>query len=157
MYYTYDIQEGDTPEMIAEKFYGDAERHWIVLLLNDIMDPFYDWPLSYRNFTKFIESKYIGGASYASSTIHHYSKVITKSDSSTGDISSQTYIIDLDTYNNTPHSVVSAGTITVTTDKSTTTIYDYEEQLNESKRTIKLLRKEYASQVEDELKALLGK
>ena len=35
--YEYDIQDSDTPEIIASKFYGDSEKHWIVLSFNDIV------------------------------------------------------------------------------------------------------------------------
>ena len=35
---TYDVQEGETPEMIAHKLYGDPELHWVVLLSNDIVN-----------------------------------------------------------------------------------------------------------------------
>lgn len=43
-YYYHIIRDGDTPEILAEKVYGDAEAHWIILLSNDIVDPQYDWP-----------------------------------------------------------------------------------------------------------------
>ena len=33
LYDTYDVREGESPESIAHKFYGDVEFHWIVLLL----------------------------------------------------------------------------------------------------------------------------
>ena len=36
MFYKYDIQEGDTPEIIADKYYGDSYRYWIVLFANQI-------------------------------------------------------------------------------------------------------------------------
>ena len=38
LFYSYDIQDGDTPEIIAEKYYGDPYRYWIVLYGNQIMD-----------------------------------------------------------------------------------------------------------------------
>ena len=50
VYYLYDIQDGDTPEIIASKYYDNPNRHWIILLANDITDPIYDWPLTYSNF-----------------------------------------------------------------------------------------------------------
>ena len=43
---------GDTPEIIASKYYGDPEKHWIVLLANDIINPFFDFPLNYQEFEK---------------------------------------------------------------------------------------------------------
>ena len=58
LYYTYDIQEGDTPEIIAHKYYGDSERHWIVLMFNDIVDPQFDWPMPYSTFINYVDQKY---------------------------------------------------------------------------------------------------
>ena len=63
--YEYDIQDGDTPEIIADKLYGSPERHWIVLLFNDIVDPQVDWPLDQRTLIRFIESKYKASANSA--------------------------------------------------------------------------------------------
>ena len=34
IFYPYDVQDGETPEMIANKYYGSSEKHWIVLLFN---------------------------------------------------------------------------------------------------------------------------
>jgi len=57
-FYEYNIQEGDTPEIIASKFYDNPERHWIVLMFNDIMDPQFDWPLQHNTLIEFIDNKY---------------------------------------------------------------------------------------------------
>ena len=38
----YDVQDGETPEMIAYKYYGDAELHWVVLVINDVTDYYSD-------------------------------------------------------------------------------------------------------------------
>lgn len=58
IYYPYELQDGDTPEIIAYKYYGDAEKHWLVLLANQTMDAFFDFPLSYQEFVKYINKKY---------------------------------------------------------------------------------------------------
>lgn len=58
IYYPYDLQEGDTPEIIASKYYGDPERHWIVMLANDIVDPFFDFAMDYQIFNDYIDEKY---------------------------------------------------------------------------------------------------
>lgn len=58
LYYPYDMQEGDTPEIIASKYYGDSERHWIVMLANDTINPFFDYALDYPIFSKYIMNKY---------------------------------------------------------------------------------------------------
>ena len=38
IFYDYDIRDGDTPEIIASKMYNSPERHWIILLFNDIIE-----------------------------------------------------------------------------------------------------------------------
>lgn len=57
-YSEYSIRDGDTPEIIAEKIYGNAEAHWIILLANNIVDPYYDWPLTSMKFNKYMQKKY---------------------------------------------------------------------------------------------------
>lgn len=42
----YAISDGETPEMVSYTVYGVTDWWWIILILNDIQDPFYDWPLS---------------------------------------------------------------------------------------------------------------
>lgn len=58
IYYPYALQEGDTPEIIAAKYYGDPERHWIVMLANDTINPFFDFALDYQVFEKHLNDKY---------------------------------------------------------------------------------------------------
>ena len=58
VYYKYVVQDSDTPEIIASKFYDSPTRHWIVLAINEIVDPQFDWPLDYRTMIKFIDEKY---------------------------------------------------------------------------------------------------
>jgi hypothetical protein len=67
IFYEYDIQEGDTPEIIASKYYDDIELHWVVLLFNDRFDALYDWPLSYQNFLRYMNDKY-GNIRYSNDT-----------------------------------------------------------------------------------------
>jgi len=64
---TYDVKEGETPEMIADKLYGDPELHWVVLMVNDITDRFHQWPMNWSQFNQYVTDKYddING-------IHHY-------------------------------------------------------------------------------------
>ena len=63
----YDLKDFETPEMIADRVYGSVHFHWVVLLVNNITDPFYDWPLGYFNLVKFINNKYSNP-----NAIHHY-------------------------------------------------------------------------------------
>lgn len=65
----YDIKDGETPEIVADYWYGDSELHWIILLANDIVDPRFDWPLHYNNLVEFVKGKY--GENDVNS-LHHY-------------------------------------------------------------------------------------
>ena len=58
LYDYYDLTDGDTPEIIAEKFYGNPEYHWIVMLTNDKIDWLADFPLTETEITKHIEHTY---------------------------------------------------------------------------------------------------
>jgi hypothetical protein len=58
LYYLYEMQDGDTPEIIASKYYGSAELHWIVLITNNIFDKDFDIPMPYGVFRKYIDDKY---------------------------------------------------------------------------------------------------
>jgi len=63
----YDIIDGETPEIVAHKFYNNAGYHWLILHMNDIIDPRFDWPLSTRMLNQYIQSKYNDALD-----IHHY-------------------------------------------------------------------------------------
>ena len=66
----YFVNNGERPEDIAFKWFGDAELHWVILMTNNVTDSFHGWPLSFRGFEEFVNDKYdIPGA------IHHYEKV----------------------------------------------------------------------------------
>lgn len=58
LYDTYDIEDGETPENIAEKLYGDANLHWVIMLANDRYDFYNDFPLSSDALSAYIENKY---------------------------------------------------------------------------------------------------
>ena len=67
LYDTYDVRNGETPESIAHKYYGDAEYHWIILLVNNITDRFHQWPMNTRQFLAHLAERYdnVDG-------VHHY-------------------------------------------------------------------------------------
>lgn len=158
VYYEYDIQDGDTPEIVAYKYYGNSYRYWIVLFANQIIDPQWDWPLSSNNFDAYIENKYPSFNPF--STVHHYEKIITQYETSTQTTTVKKIIIDQSTYNSLNDSTNTytfpTGTVTITITKEAVSYYDYELNLNESKRKIKILNSIYVSQLEQQFKALMA-
>lgn len=57
-YISYVVQDGERAEDIAHKFYGSAELHWVILLMNDMINPYFDWALSSRELEDYIQKKY---------------------------------------------------------------------------------------------------
>ena len=68
----YVIKDGDRPDTVAHQFYGDGDLHWVVLYANgaSMQQPWYDWPMTQYDLTKFVAKKYGSGNLNAT---HHYS------------------------------------------------------------------------------------
>ena len=168
IYEKYSVQESDTPEIIASKIYDSPERHWIVLMMNDIVDAQYDWPLEYRTLTAFINDKYTANANtaagqtglmWAQENTHSYYSVEKRTTIRTGDFSEKKVRIDANTYANvvttSTTKILSDGNeIKIDTSKESISYYTYEIDENESKRQIKILKPEFAYALEQELKAV---
>jgi len=172
VYYEYDIRESDTPEIIAKKLYGSPSRHWIVLMMNNIVDPKYEWPLSTITLNNYIDAKYStseyansntsgAGMTYAQSNVHSYYKIITTTVPS-GNTIVKEYQVDSNTYANVTVSTSSVtlqdnNVITIVVSKDVKTYYEYEVEQNESKRKIKVLKNDFVKPLEDEMKRVFAK
>jgi hypothetical protein len=172
-FYKYNIQESDTPEIIASKYYDNPERHWIVLLFNDIMDPQFDWPLQYQPFIDYVNTKYsannyadtantgVTGLAWSMNVnnVQAYYKIVTRTNFD--DISIVEKLeVDANTYANvaastTTYTLQDGSTITQKVTKERKTYYDYEQELNEEKREIKLIKPEFVPQIEKEFKKVI--
>jgi hypothetical protein len=166
LFYSYDIQESDRPDIIANKYYGDSNRFWMVLYANQIFDPQWEWPLTSVEFINYLNNKYANEANgvpvlaYTQSTVYQYTKTITTTDSNTNTTTSKTIIIDENTYNNTiqgttVNSFPDGSTVTQVITVNIVSIYDYENQLNESKRNINLINNSYTNQIERDFTSLM--
>ncbi|MCK9369125.1 baseplate wedge protein 53 [Candidatus Dojkabacteria bacterium] len=163
-YYEYEIRDSDTPEIIAEKYYNNPERHWIVLLFNDIIDPQYDWPLADRNLIRYIDKKYSanGGLSWAKNinNVQAYYKVSTRTSDFDRISLEERFQITKEDYANTGtssvvYSLQDGSTVTETITTEYKTFYDYEIEENEKKRKISLLKPEFIDSVEKEFKRVI--
>lgn len=158
LYYEYDVQDGDTPEIVAHKYYGDSYRYWIVLFANEMLDPQWDWPLSYKQFNEYLAEKYPTTNVY--NTVYQYEKIITQYDVTTATTTTEKVIVGLTDYNlintGTTTYELPTGDVVVTVSKRAVSIYDYETELNESKRKIRILNSFYVDQVETEFLKLMS-
>ena len=131
VYDTYDVKNGETPESIAFKLYGDAELHWVIMLVNDITDRYHDWPMSEAQFLQFVNDKYDNV-----NAIHHYE--IEQQSGKT------TKKIDIGT-DNTDYPTATA-----------ITNLEFEQEEQDSKRKIRLLDPNFVERFTDEFKTLIN-
>ena len=128
---TYDVKEGETPEIIADKLYGDPQLHWVIMIVNNIVDRYHGWPMFGNQFLDYVNEKYSNP-----SATHHYE--IAQSSGKT------TVKIDIGTDN---------------TDYPTATIitnYEYEEKEQDRRRKIRLLEPSFIDDFVAEFKDLIN-
>lgn len=180
LFYEYSVKDGETPEIIADKLYGDAKRFWIVLLFNQLNNPYYDFPLIAEQLHSLIESKYGQTVEQSQTTIHHYEERIKRTIYYNGAYQSESediYTISAmvqDTNGiaiarpglpGTADTTVAGDTttqnlgsgVTVVTEISYVAVsnYTYELNENEKRRNIRLLDSAYVVSVENELRSLM--
>ena len=132
LYDTYSVKEGETPEMIAHKLYGDSELHWIVLLINEITDRYHQWPMSGMQFLDYINDKYSNPDG-----IHHYETTQTSGDTK----------IKIEVENDVDEDAYTG--LTPITNR------EYEENEQDKKRKIRLVDPNFIGQFVDEFEKLM--
>ena len=125
----YDVQELETPEIVADKHHGSPTYHWVVMLINNISDVNHDWVKSTRQLQKYIQIKYTEAQL---DEVHHYEIA-----QSSGDTTIKIQV---------PQGTSGATPITN---------YEYETALNEEKRRIDLLRNDYLGYFTEEFANLV--
>ena len=140
---TYDVQEGETPESIADKLYDDPELHWIILMVNDITDRYHQWPMNYSQFLQYINDKYVNddGTSNVDG-VHHYEISQSSGDTTT----------TIEVYNN---SALYTGDTDFYVSATTITNREYEENLQNQYRQIRLLDPAFVGPFVEEYEKLM--
>ena len=134
---TYEVKEGETPESIAHKLYGDTELHWIVLMMNDVVDRFHQWPLNFSQFNQFLADKYdnVDG-------VHHYEVAQSSGDTD----------VKIEVYNS---SALYAGDDDYYGTATTVTNREYEQNRQDELRQIRLLDPRYVEDFVEEYTSLM--
>ena len=122
----YVVQDGDQPDMVAHKYYGDSTLHWVIVTINNITSR-YDWPLDQVALSDFVRDKYDNPDG-----IHHYEINATSGDT-------------------TKKLIVSSDT----TGATAVTNFEHEQTVNDNKRKIRLLDKLYVGQFVSEFEKLI--
>lgn len=183
-YYKYQLQDGDTPEIVAQKEYNNPQFHWVICYINRLTDPVFDFPMPRDALERYIVKKYdYSNIANAYTEISHYVEMVESTvnevngPSTTSvsnntvtlrqyDYTSNTLILKTPNSSTWANSVIRANTanansavVATLNVKSTivpVTVYEYEDQLNEEKRQIKLLKQEYVEVMTNELSSVLN-
>lgn len=131
-YDPYTVKDGEKPDFVAYKYYGDPNLDWVVLLANDVYNIYDEWPKDSTELQQYLIKKY-GSIAYTLSTIKYY-------------YDSNKNIID-----QTSYEALSVSA------RSSETVYEYELRKNNNKAKIKLVRPTLIGAIQTELKSLLYK
>lgn len=121
LFFYHSLTDGERPEDVSFKYYGTTEHHWLILILNNIIDPYYDWLLTQQELETYVKEKYGSNAD----GIHHFENL------NTGNI--------VDQYESLQYfDMVSSGT-TLPQHIHPVSNFEYEMERNEKKREIKVI------------------
>ena len=130
----YDVKDGERPEDVAFKYFGDAELHWVILMTNNITDRYYQWPLSQPQFQEHLTDKYGAGNEDA---VHHYEKTQDSGPTSSRDNS---HLVECNSDDGDP-AIISNR--------------QYEQRKQDEYRQIRLLSKRYLKTFVSEFESLI--
>ena len=145
-YYPYKVLEGERPDIVSFQKYGTVAYAYLILLLNNIVDPLFDWPLPSRQFENYIIEQY-GSIATAQATNKYYYQIVRAEVARTGvseRVPEYKIIVDQTTYNSLDASVRSAQNV-----------YDYEVELNDNKRNINIINPDFIQDIDYEVKKTL--
>lgn len=183
-FYKYQLRDGDTPEIVAYQKYGDPKLHWVICLVNNLIDPQFDFPLTRNSLERYILDKYqYSLIEHAYSNVHHYVLEVKDSlvevDGPTT-VTTSNSIVTLEQFNystntldtkllNVPQTTTTifyannsdntsavVATLTKTSTYKPVYVYEHEDQLNEAKRTIDILKPQYVAGLTLELETVLN-
>jgi hypothetical protein len=126
--YEYELRDGDRPDIIAHRYYKNADLAWIVMLSSDLFSVKDSFVLSDDELQSYIEYSYGITLEESYTQIHHYED-------------DDGFVVDYAT-------MIGSGGEAIS-------VYDHEFKLNNDKRKLKLISNRYVKQITDELEAHL--
>ena len=139
----YAIVDGERPDQLALKAYGDPFFDWVILLTNNMVNAQYDWPMSNYELQKVLEEEF--DDAYAE--IHHYETI------KIGQYAAGLHVDE--TFFNGQHKVNVNGTISLKNGSEIcgpVTVAEHYTRENEKKREIYLLKPAYFQSFVDDFR-----
>ena len=147
----YSIKGNDRPDNVAFNFYGDSNLDWLVLVCNNITNIQSEWPMKQDDFDVYLIEKY-GDLDTIHGGIHHYETTEVRNDQGIVVVPAGLQV-DSD-YSVTFYDYSIDSLVTKYPVKQITN-YEYEEQLENKKRNIFLLKAEYINVVKDDMEEIM--
>ena len=129
------------PDILAFNIYGDVKYTWTIFMVNNMLDPFWSWPMDTKNFGMYLTNKY-GTVDKSKIALHHYEQIIHGRTEVTGKsdpIPERVVELDYTTYRAVGED-----------DRQIVYAYEWEQEKNEVNRTINLIDASFISGVLDE-------
>ena len=149
----YSIQGDDRPDNVAKKVYGDSSYDWVVLLSNNIINIYEEWPLPQAGWDAYLLEKYNNDYDTLYNGIHHYESNEVKN-------SQNVIIFPAGVKVGAAQSVsyfdqASNQQVTVNPVSKGITNYEYESRLNDNKRNIFLIKQIYLNIIFDDIEQMM--
>ena len=131
-YFTkYQIQGDERPDNVAEKYYEDSTLDWVILLANNITNIQTEWPMSEQSYYNFLIDKY--GTDEKLQEVHHY---------------------ECAGVTNSSGAILSSN-VSATNISEAVTNLTYEDNIQDKKRNIFILKPEYLSVLFNDLEEIM--
>ncbi len=134
---SYDVVDGERPEDVAFKYYGDPELHWVILMTNNVTDRYYQWPLTQPQFQEHLTDKYGAGNEDA---VHHYENTQASGPTSSSGPNDFSHKVEVNSDDGDPDIITNR---------------QYEQRKQDEYRSIKLLDKKFLDAFVDEFTSLI--
>ena len=172
---TYTIKDGDTVELISHRLYGDVHQHWALMISNDMVSPYIDMPLTNQQFDEYIFQKYknqkdsdnnnvtlnktntIAFTQFVGTTENNFNTIIgnvTARPHHFVDADKNKYSYDYIVNNSIKSNAYSRTEVAPIV--SPISIYDNEQDLNEAKRDILVLKPNLVDKIKNEFKRVIN-
>ena len=145
----YQVEDNQRPEVVASKLYGDPELDWVILITNNITNVREQWPLGNNDLYNYMLDKY--GTEVALSSIHHYETIEVKDEYDRLVVPSGLQVDSNFTVTYTKFD----NTLSTISPVKQVTNYEYETDINEEKRKIRVLKPAYLSVVITDLRNIM--
>ena len=133
----YDVRDGEKPEDVAYRWFGDAQLHWVILMTNNITDRYYQWPMNQPQFAEYLTDKYGAGNEDA---VHHYEVTQDSGRTSGEGPNDDSYLVEVNSDTDNASSISNR---------------EYEERQQDKKRSIRLLNQRYLNDFIEEFDNLI--